>query len=121
MSCLQLHLLKLRGLLWVSWHRPLSVGQWLLHQVIVSQQHFSVSLSIASGGGSGNPGQDIPIFLLNLVQKLYLTGNLAVSDMPDLYEEFSTQLSWAMFNFPSPFERFVSSNDKVSLSLAFSF
>lgn len=65
------------------------------------------SLYVGSGGASGAPGQSIPFFLLGLVQKLFLTGNVAVADMPDLYVDFAGQLGWSMFNFPSPFEAFV--------------
>ena len=59
----------------------------------------------ASGGGGG--GQGIPIFLLNMLQKLYFSGNLAVNNMPEMYADFATQLTWVMFDFASPFDKFV--------------
>ena len=54
-------------------------------------------------------GNSIPFFLLNLLQKLYLTGHIAIAQMPEEYAQFADQLTWAMFDFPSPFERLVSS------------
>lgn len=52
--------------------------------------------------------------LLNIAQKIALTGILAVYDMPEIYFEFTEQLRWSIFDIPSPFEKSQYSNNNES-------
>eukprot|EP00210_Caulerpa_lentillifera_P004896 g4672.t1 len=84
----------------------------ILGQVATGAVAGTIAVSAASGGAIGVSGQSIPFFLLGLLQKLFLIGNIAVADMPDLYVDFAGQLGWAMFDFPSPFEAFVKKDNE---------
>lgn len=59
------------------------------------------------GGGGGAmvaPSTGGLINLLNMGQKLFLLGNLAVKDLPLEFKAFSSQLKWTMLDTEAPWE-----------------
>eukprot|EP00210_Caulerpa_lentillifera_P009363 g8926.t1 len=61
----------------------------------------SIILSLIASIASSFLGREITsgsIRMLNQAQKLYLTGRLAVADMPHTYTDFTKQFGWTMFD-----------------------
>lgn len=42
--------------------------------------------------------------MLNVGQKVFLTGQLAVENMPENYKAFADQLKWTMFDIKLPWK-----------------
>lgn len=71
-------------------------------------------LSVVSSGTSVTGGTiSGAVDLLNVGQKVFLTGQLAVGDMPDNFKAFADQLKWTMFDIKLPWSSSDDENVKV--------
>ncbi|GMH43320.1 LOW QUALITY PROTEIN: hypothetical protein BSKO_11242 [Bryopsis sp. KO-2023] len=65
----------------------------------------SIGGSVAGSGASAAGGtMNGAVDLLNVGQKVFLTGNLAVGNMPENYKAFAEQLKWTMFDIKLPWD-----------------
>lgn len=72
----------------------------------------------AAGGGGGSGGGGSPIDIIGMAQKMYLTGRMAISEFPENYGAFTEQLSWAMFDISTPWEKAKQRSEELKVSVS---
>lgn len=67
----------------------------------VASAAVGAAVGTSFAGSTASGGDPSSISLINGVQKLHLTGMLAVTQMPENYKNFTDSMAWAVLDFGS--------------------